>query len=63
MFRDITIGQYYGVESPIHKLDPRTKLLFLIVYIVALFTASSWISYGVVFLFLATVIFIRHRMH
>ena len=26
MIRDITIGQYYPAKSPIHKLDPRTKL-------------------------------------
>ena len=56
MLKDITLGQYFPGESVVHRLDPRTKLLFLIVYIVALFTASSWISYGVVFLFLATAI-------
>ena len=37
MFRDITIGQYYGVESPIHKLDPRTKLGATILYVTLLF--------------------------
>ena len=26
MIRDITIGQYYPVDSPIHRLDPRVKL-------------------------------------
>ena len=60
MLKDITLGQYFPGESVVHRLDPRTKLLFLIVYIVALFTASSWISYGVVFLFLATAIAISH---
>ena len=28
MIRDITIGQYYPAKSPIHKLDPRTKLVW-----------------------------------
>ena len=60
MLKDITLGQYFPGESVVHRLDPRTKLLFLIIYIVALFTASSWISYGVVFLFLATAIAISH---
>ena len=27
MIRDITIGQYYPADSPLHKLDPRTKLM------------------------------------
>ena len=47
MLKDITLGQYFPGNSPIHRLDPRTKLILLIVYIVALFLAKSWISYGV----------------
>lgn len=53
MLKDITLGQFFPGTSFVHRLDPRTKLLFLVVYIVALFLASNWISYGVVFLFLA----------
>ncbi len=56
MLKDITLGQYFPGNSPVHRLDPRTKLLILIVYIVALFMAGAWISYGVVFLFLAAVV-------
>ena len=52
MLKDITLGQYFPGTSLIHRLDPRTKLLGVILYIVALFLAKSWISYGVVFLFL-----------
>ena len=53
MLKDITLGQYFPGNSSVHRLDPRTKLILLIVYIAALFTASSWISYGVTFAFLA----------
>ena len=53
MLKDITLGQYFPGNSFVHKLDPRTKLLFLVIYIIALFTAGNWISYGVIFLFLA----------
>ena len=53
MLKDITLGQYFPGKSVVHLLDPRTKLLILVAYIVALFMAVSWISYGVVFLFLA----------
>ena len=56
MLKDITLGQYFPGNSVIHRLDPRTKLLMLIVYIVALFVAVSWISYAVLFAFLACVI-------
>jgi len=56
MLKDITMGQYFPGNSSIHRLDPRTKILFLIVYIVALFSAGNWVSYAGVFLFLATVI-------
>lgn len=52
MLKDITLGQYFPGTSVIHRLDPRTKLLGVIFYIVALFLAKSWISYGVVLCFL-----------
>lgn len=56
MLKDITLGQYFPGNSVIHRLDPRTKLIMLIVYIVALFSANNWVSYGVCFLFLALCI-------
>ena len=56
MLKDITLGQFFPGNSVIHRLDPRTKLIMLVVYIVALFSAASWISYGVCFAFLAVCI-------
>ena len=56
MLKDITLGQYFPGNSPVHRLDPRTKLILLIVYIVSLFSAKSWLSYGLNFVFLAGVI-------
>jgi len=56
MLKDITLGQYFPGNSPVHKLDPRTKLLLLIGYIVALFTAGNWLTYGLCLGFLITVI-------
>ena len=52
MLKDITLGQYFPGNSFIHRLDPRTKLIMLIVYIVALFVAKSWIGYAVMLAFL-----------
>jgi energy-coupling factor transport system permease protein len=56
MLKDITLGQYFPGNSPVHKLDPRTKLLLLVIYIVALFTAGNWLTYGLCFAFLVTFI-------
>ena len=56
MLKDITLGQYFPGNSPIHRLDPRTKLIVLVAYIIALFTASNWISYAVVFAFMVSTV-------
>jgi len=56
MLKDITLGQYFPGNSPVHILDPRTKLILLVVYIVTLFVAQSWISYGLLLVFLAVII-------
>ena len=56
MLKDITLGQFFPGTSPVHRMDPRTKLILLVVYIVALFVASNWISYGLVFVFLAATV-------
>ena len=60
MLKDITLGQFFPGNSVVHRLDPRTKLLMLIVYIVALFLADNWASYLFVLGFLITVIAISH---
>ena len=41
MLRDITLGQYYPVDSSVHRLDPRTKLFGTMVYIISLFIADN----------------------
>jgi len=56
MLKDITLGQYFPGKSVVHCLDPRTKLILLVMYIVALFTAVSWASYAAAFIFLAVAI-------
>ena len=56
MLKDITLGQYFPGNSVVHRLDPRTKLIMLVVYIVALFLAKSWVSYAVMLVFLVVTI-------
>ena len=50
MIRDITIGQYFPGESFIHKLDPRSKLVLVICYLVLIFTCKNFLSLGIVLL-------------
>lgn len=54
MLKDITLGQFFPGNSLAHRLDPRTKILLTVLYIVALFCAKSFVSYGVVALLLVT---------
>ena len=56
MLKDITLGQYFPGKSPVHLLDPRCKLIMLVIYIVALFTASGPVSYGILLAFLLITI-------
>ena len=56
MLKDITLGQYFPGTSIIHRLDPRTKLIMLVVYIAALFMASGWVAYAILFACLVWVI-------
>ena len=56
MIRDITLGQYYPVDSVLHRMDPRTKLLGTLVFIVSLFFANSISCYVAATLFLVTAV-------
>jgi len=56
MLKDITLGQFFPGDTVIHRLDPRTKLVYVVLYIVMLFTAKWFVSYGLMLLFLTTVI-------
>ena len=42
--KNITLGQYYAVNSPIHKLDPRIKIVLAMLYIVIVFLCSNVLS-------------------
>ncbi|MDY5483932.1 MAG: energy-coupling factor transporter transmembrane component T family protein [Otoolea sp.] len=53
MIRDITIGQYYPVDSVVHRLDPRTKLFGTMIFIISLFFANNLWCYAAATLFLA----------
>ena len=46
---DVTLGQYYGTNSVIHKMDPRSKLLFVLFFIVSIFVAKDVYSFALLF--------------
>lgn len=56
MIRDITIGQYYPVDSPVHRLDPRVKLSGTMIFLISLFVFSGYIGYVIAAVFVGSVI-------
>jgi len=56
MLKDITLGQYYPVDSVLHRLDPRTKLAGTLVFLVSLFVTKSIYGYALATVFLAVCI-------
>ena len=56
MLKDITLGQYFPGTTLAHKLDPRTKILLVTLYIVALFCAKGLVTHGILALCLAVCV-------
>lgn len=50
MVRDMTIGQFYNTDSIIHRLDPRTKIMFTLIYVITLFFTRNPLLYLAAFL-------------
>ncbi len=58
MLKDVTIGQFFPGKSPIHRMDPRVKIVLVMALIVALFLADGVVSYALMIGFLLAVIWI-----
>ena len=58
MLSEITLGQYFPGNSIIHRLDPRFKIICIILYIVALFCADSYIAFIAVVATTALIVFL-----
>ena len=52
MLDNITLGQYYPVDSPVHRLDPRMKLILLVGAVVGIFLTKNLLAFIPVLLFL-----------
>ena len=60
MLKDITLGQFFPGDTIAHRLDPRTKLLLVVLFIVALFQARGWVAYGTLTLVVAVCMTLSH---
>ena len=58
MLRDVTFGQYYPTNSFVHKLDARVKLVLCLLFMVGIFFVESFAVFGLITLYLLTVILI-----
>ncbi|MDR2132732.1 MAG: energy-coupling factor transporter transmembrane protein EcfT, partial [Clostridiales Family XIII bacterium] len=47
MIRDITIGQYYPGDTPVHRVDPRLKIVLTLIFIVMLFVTRDFLGYAI----------------
>lgn len=56
MLRDITLGQYYPGESPVHKLDARIKIIATAAFIAAVFIVDNFYGFAIILAALAAVI-------
>lgn len=48
MLSNITLGQYFPGNSPVHRLDPRTKILLTVAYIVCIFSAQGFLCFALI---------------
>ncbi len=58
MLKDITLGQYFPVDSVLHRMDPRFKIIFTMLFIIMLFAGNSiWtLVLGAVFVLMAQLL-------
>lgn len=56
--RDITLGQYFPTDSVIHRLDPRVKLILMIVYLVFTFITFNFFALGLIALSIISIVLI-----
>lgn len=56
MFKNLTIGQHYPIDSPVHELDPRVKIIITFIFIISLFIIKNFLTYIFVIIFLGIAI-------
>ena len=46
---NFTLGRYMPLDSVIHKIDPRAKIVAMLLMLIAIFFPAGWIGYGIIF--------------
>lgn len=54
--KDITLGQYFPGNSLLHRFDPRSKIIFTVLFIAAIFLCKGLVSYSITLLILLMMI-------
>lgn len=55
---NITLGRYIPLDSPIHKMDPRAKIMAMLLVLIAIFFPAGWTGYAIIFTAAALTIII-----
>jgi energy-coupling factor transport system permease protein len=53
---NFTLGRYLPLDSIIHKLDPRAKILAMLLVLITIFFPAGWLGYAVIFVCVSVVI-------
>ena len=54
---NIVFGKYIPLDTPIHRLDPRAKILAMLIALVAIFIPAGWYGYGII---AVVILFVIH---
>ena len=57
-----TLGRYIPLDSAVHKMDPRAKIMAMLIMLVAIFFPSGWTGYAVIFCCVAGVILLAELL-
>lgn len=55
---NFTLGRYIPLNSPIHRLDPRAKIMAMLIVLITIFFPAGWIGYGIIFVCASAVIIV-----
>ncbi len=61
MIKDVTFGQYFRAESIIHRMDPRLKIVLMVLLVITLFLFDSYVSLGM-FTFFTLLILVLSKV-
>lgn len=56
MFKDVAFGQYYPVDSPVHRLDARVKLILTLMFVIGIFFVKSYFGFMLTLVMLVAII-------